>query len=186
MSVEPSENSFRFSEAQEPVFYGKAQRFCSYMGERKPIWTRSLHVEGIENFPPEGPAVIAPTHRAFWDPTYVGIISPRALYSMTKKELWMWTRPHLRPFGFLVGRLGGFPVNRQRPGPSTMKYGAEVLRNGGVVMTFPEGTSKRRGEKIYDLFEGVGQLAVNASFENPCPLIPVGIASENLRRGETV
>ena len=51
------------------------------------VWYR-FKVTGREYVPPEGPAIIAPNHKSFYDSFFVGLATPRALRFMAKQELF--------------------------------------------------------------------------------------------------
>jgi len=171
-----------FNEAQHPWFYSLV-----YGGVRSAIAIfRDIHVVGLENLPTEGKCVIAPNHRSFWDPLYMGVTAPRPVRSMAKKELW--SKPYFFRVGYLAGLVGGFPVDRNNPGSIPIRIGIKALaEDDHALMVFPESTSKIKGRAIGKLHDGAAHMAIHASSEEkPCPLVPVGIASEDLAKSETV
>jgi len=66
-----------------------------------------FQVEGGENLPKEGGAIIASTHTATLDPVLLGCAFPRPLAFMAKEELFRFP-----PFAALIRALGAFPVRR--------------------------------------------------------------------------
>ena len=69
----------------------------------------TMRVTGVENVPAEGPVVIAPNHKSFWDSFFLAAVVRRRVHFMGKAELFTGWRGRL----FLM--LGGFPVLRGRP-----------------------------------------------------------------------
>ena len=48
------------------------------------IWR--WRVEGLENFPSEGPVIVVANHVSYWDPVLIGSALPRQVFFMAKKE----------------------------------------------------------------------------------------------------
>jgi 1-acyl-sn-glycerol-3-phosphate acyltransferase len=96
---------------------------------------------------------------------------------MAKKELFMPV------FGRFITNLGAFEVDRDQPGMSSIKTSVTILREGGVLGIFPEGTRQRGQWEIGHLYSGVLRIAKMAGTE----IIPVGIAgSETVGGANTV
>jgi 1-acyl-sn-glycerol-3-phosphate acyltransferase len=121
-------------------------------------------VEGMENIPVDGPAIIASNHRSYADPPLIGSGISRIVHFLAKKELFQF-----RPFGWLITRLNAHPINRAA-GIGALKAAEEILGQGGVVIVFPEG---RRGKTDdLQLFKpGVGMLAIRSG----APIVPAYI-----------
>jgi 1-acyl-sn-glycerol-3-phosphate acyltransferase len=85
---------------------------------------------------------------------------------MAKKELFMPV------FGRFISNLGAFEVDRSQPGMSSIKTSVSILREGGVLGVFPEGTRQKGQWEIGFLHTGVLRIAKMAGTE----IIPVGIA----------
>lgn len=83
-----------------------------------------LRVKGLGNFPMRGAVVVVPSHRESSDPWVAGVALPRATYFMSKKELWTLRYKY---FGFLLGLLGAFPVDRDNPQPSSYKKANHIV-----------------------------------------------------------
>lgn len=124
-----------------------------------------LRVEGIHHLPAEGPALICANHLSLWDPPLIGSIVSRPLRFMAKEELFRY--PVL---GWLLPRIGVFPVRRGTADRSAIRQALEVLRSGGMVALFPEGARRPRGNQA-PAYPGVALLAIRSG----APVIPVGI-----------
>ncbi len=103
------------------------------------IWHR-LKVIDIEKFPKTGGLIIAANHLSHLDPPAVGISSPRRAKFVAKYELWK--SPFLK---WYFRTIGVIPIKRGGGGSSTLSVAAEAIKNGDIVVFFPEGTRSRTG-----------------------------------------
>jgi 1-acyl-sn-glycerol-3-phosphate acyltransferase len=122
-------------------------------------------VIGGENWPRRGPAIIASNHSSNADPCLVGIAFPGQIRWMAKSELW-----RIPLLGWLVTKLGAFPVHRGEADREAVRRARELLKEGWIVGMFPEGTRQRNGV-LGEAQAGVGLLAL----EPGVPVIPVRI-----------
>jgi 1-acyl-sn-glycerol-3-phosphate acyltransferase len=124
-----------------------------------------MRVEGLENFPREGPVILAGNHVTNFDVFPMQFALPRPIFFMGKAELFK------NPLMDLVIRnLSGFPVNRGETDLWAMRHAAKVLAHGQMLGMFPEGTrSKGRGLKVAKT--GSARLAIEAN----CPILPMAI-----------
>ncbi|HTA38043.1 MAG TPA: lysophospholipid acyltransferase family protein, partial [Candidatus Acidoferrales bacterium] len=90
---------------------------------------------GVENVPKTGPLIIACNHMSYLDPPGMGCFVPRRISYMAKKELF--DIPILGP---AIAAVGAYPVDRKGSARSAIKKSLEVLKAGGAVGIFPEGT----------------------------------------------
>jgi len=125
-----------------------------------------LRMDGAERIPREGAVIIAPNHKSFWDPFFVGVAMRRHVRFMGKSELFE------RPTGRLLVRLGAFPVRRGTADAEAMQTARTVLRQGGVLALFPEGTRVRDPDELGAPRSGAGRLAL----EFGAPLVPAAIS----------
>jgi 1-acyl-sn-glycerol-3-phosphate acyltransferase len=98
-------------------------------------------VQGVENFPVDGPVIMISNHVSLWDPIVAGCSVPRDVSYMAKDELF--SAPVL---GFLVRNLKTFPVKRGQGDMSAIRNSLNVLKEGRVLGMFPEGTRSKSGE----------------------------------------
>jgi 1-acyl-sn-glycerol-3-phosphate acyltransferase len=129
------------------------------------FWFR-LHVEGVENVPAEGPAVVAPNHKSFLDAFFVGLAQKRHVRFMAKVELFNG------PLGWLFPRLGAFPVRRGKSDAEALETARTILRQGGLLVVFPEGTRVEDEDALGSPHHGAGRLAA----ETGAPMVPAAIA----------
>ena len=116
---------------------------CLY-GIVKGIYYGFYHVkaEGRENLPKEPGFIIACNHRTFADPPLLAVTSMCSKFSfMAKEELF---KPPV--FGWLIRKLGAFPVVRGSGDMSVITDSVERLKEGRNLVIFPEGTRSKDGK----------------------------------------
>jgi 1-acyl-sn-glycerol-3-phosphate acyltransferase len=128
---------------------------------------QNLTVEGLENVPAEGSAIIAPNHLSVHDSTVLLGVLPRMVRFIGKAEYVQdWTTR----FGFLA--LGNIPVDRadSESGAAALDAAAAVLQAGDMFGVFPEGTRSRDG-LLHRGKTGAARLALRTG----ASIIPVGL-----------
>jgi 1-acyl-sn-glycerol-3-phosphate acyltransferase len=139
------------------------------------IWLRLSRI-GREHGRVGGPLIVAANHRSFLDPFVIAVCLPwrRPLHFVAKVELF---EPRWQ--GWLLNRLGAYPVRRGQSDEQTLITSREVLDRGGAVAIFPEGTRIRSGSLARPK-RGFGRLAL----ETGAAVLPVAVhGSEHVRRG---
>ena len=124
-----------------------------------------MHIEGADHIPDEGAAIVAPNHKSFWDSFFIGVCTRRHLRFMGKSELFEGRR------GRLLVRLGAFPVRRGQADEDALETARVILRQGGLLALFPEGTRVRDPEGLGSPKRGAGRLAL----ETGAPIVPCAI-----------
>lgn len=125
-----------------------------------------ITVIGKENIPVEkGGRIIASNHVSNNDPPFVGIVVKGKFTFMAKEELF-----RNRFFGWLIKKLGAFPVKRGAKDFAAIDKAIESLNEGRTFIIFPEGTRSKTGE-LGRPKSGVSIIAVRAK----APVIPVFI-----------
>ena len=122
-------------------------------------------IEGIENLPQNGVAILVSNHQSEWETFYFQIlVSP--LCTVLKKEL-LWV-PF---FGWALALIKPIAIDRKsRTGAlkQILQQGAEKLKQGFWVLIFPEGTRVNPGERRK--FSKTGALLAEQTGK---PVIPV-------------
>lgn len=129
-------------------------------------------VTGLENFPEEGPVIVASNHLAFLDSVIISALMPRRVAFLAKAEYV--NSPGLKGFAMkkVFELIDIIPVNRadQSERLKALGHGLERLRAGGVFGIYPEGTRSRDGY-LYRGRIGVAWLAHMTG----APVVPVGL-----------
>jgi 1-acyl-sn-glycerol-3-phosphate acyltransferase len=132
------------------------------------FWRITTRVEGAENIPDAGGAVIAITHFGYLDFALVEYVTwhhnRRRIRFMAKAEVFKrW------PIGFFMRNMRHIPVDRSA-GRAAFAAAVDALRAGELVGVFPEGTVSRAFE-VQPLKTGAARLAAEAGV----PIIPVAV-----------
>ncbi len=93
-----------------------------------------IEVRGAENVPTRGPVVVAANHVGFLDGPLMAVLGPRPVHALTKREMFTGV------MGRFLRASGQIPVWRREPDPAAVRTALRVLRDGGVVGVFPEGS----------------------------------------------
>ncbi len=130
------------------------------------------HVEGRDNVPAEGAAIIASNHLSFSDSIFMPLMVKRKVIFVAKAEYF--TGKGLRGLlikMFFVG-TGTIPVDRSggRAAQAAIETGLRVLREGKLFGIYPEGTRSPDG-RLYRGKTGVARLAL----ESGAPVVPVAM-----------
>jgi glycerol-3-phosphate dehydrogenase (NAD(P)+) len=122
-----------------------------------------------------GGLIVAANHRSFLDPFAIGAALPwrRPMNYVAKIELF-----ERRWQGWLLSRLGAFPIRRGESDELAMETARLTVERGGTVCIFPEGTRIRHGT-LATPKRGVGRLALQTG----APVLPTAVfGSEHVRR----
>ncbi len=126
-------------------------------------------VKGRERIPRSGGLIVASNHISFWDPPMVGSAMTRESHFLAKSELF--STPVLGP---LIRSVNAIPIRRGVADMSGMARAIDVLRDGGALLMFPEGSRMKDGE-LHPARPGVGMLAVSANVA----IVPCYISGSN-------
>jgi 1-acyl-sn-glycerol-3-phosphate acyltransferase len=129
-------------------------------------------VEGLDNVPKQGPAILASNHLSFSDSIFMPLVVPRKVTFVAKAEYFTgkgikgWLKKM-----FFVG-TGTIPVDRSggRAAQAALDTQLRVLREGELAGIYPEGTRSPDG-RLYRGKTGVARLAL----ESGAPVIPVAM-----------
>lgn len=133
----------------------------------------SLRVIDAANVPLSGPLLVVANHQHNADPVLLAAACPRPLFFMAKKELF--ATPGL---GWLLERLGAFPVDRGASDRHAIRYAEAVLAQGHALAMFPEGTRSRTG-RLGEGLPGAGLILLRSG----APVLPVAIAGSEALPG---
>ncbi len=131
-------------------------------------------VEGIENIPAEGPAILASNHLSFSDSFFLPAVLDRKVTFIAKSEYF--TSPGVKgklTAAFFKG-VGQLPVDRsggRGAGEAAIKSGIEVLERGELFGIYPEGTRSPDGR----LYRGKPGGLARVALATGAPVIPVAM-----------
>lgn len=128
------------------------------------LW--DLKIEGLENIPATGPAILTPNHLSFCDSVFVPAALDRRVWAIGKAEYMDdWKTKHIfSAFGMIpVDRSGG------KAAQVALDTAASVLDSGNLFLIYPEGTRSRSGN-LHKGRTGPARLSARCN----APIIPVG------------
>jgi long-chain acyl-CoA synthetase len=124
---------------------------------------------GVENLPPKGPYIIAPNHLSNADAPAVMSAMPWSIGSQT--FFLGITKFFGGPITSRIAKvIQVIPVDMDAKLYSALRLSAFVLRQGKVLLVFPEGSRSRDGT-IKEFKKGVGIIAKELNV----PIVPVAI-----------
>lgn len=131
-------------------------------------WT----VEGAEHVPAAGPVVLVSNHLHLLDPPLLAASCKRRVHPMAKRELF-----ETPLVGWVLWPYGAFPVRRFSADMGALRAARGYLRNGHVVLMFPEGT-RSKDARLHPALPGAAMVALLAN----APVVPVAITgTESIR-----
>ncbi|MFJ1583416.1 lysophospholipid acyltransferase family protein [Streptomyces sp. NPDC088197] len=131
-------------------------------------------VEGLENIPREGPAILASNHLSFSDSFFLPAMLDRKVTFIAKAEYF--TSPGVKgklTAAFFKG-VGQLPVDRsgaRGAGEAAVKSGIAVLERGELFGIYPEGTRSPDGR----LYRGKPGGLARVALASGAPVIPVAM-----------
>ncbi len=135
----------------------------------RPVAARLVHrrwrleVHHPERVPAAGGVILAANHVGVIDGPLLAVFSPRPVHVLTKQEMYAG------PLGGFLRRTGQIPLDRYHADPGAIRSCLRVVRDGGVVGIFPEG-SRGDGE-LHRFHHGAAYLALVTGV----PVVPVTI-----------
>ncbi len=120
-------------------------------------------VEGLENLPAAGPAIVMINHAAFLDPIAVLGSLPRNVVPLAKAEVY-W----IPIWGIFPWLWEVIPVRRGEFDREALRRALAVLAAGEIVLLAPQGT---RQPALHEAKEGVAYLA----YKSGAPIVPVAV-----------
>ena len=121
-----------------------------------------IEVVGLEHIPPSDGFILAGNHRSYFDPVLILTWLSRPGYSFAKAELF-----HNPLFGYILHCCLAMPVRRAVADRKALAKAANVIKEGKMLVMFPEGTRCRTGDFL-PAKPGIGLVAMAAG----CSIIP--------------
>ncbi len=129
-------------------------------------------VEGVENVPETGGAILASNHLSFSDSIFLPLVLKRKVVFLGKEEYFTGTGVKGYATKAFMEGVGTIPVHRGggRASEAALRTGMQVVQGGELLGIYPEGTRSPDG-RLYRGKTGVARLAI----ESGVPIIPVAM-----------
>ncbi len=127
-----------------------------------------IKVEGLENLPKKGPAIIAANHLSFLDSFFIPlVVNYRKVTYLAKADYFKSWKT-----AWFFKMAGQIPTEREggKKSEQALNTALRVLREGKLLGIYPEGTRSPDG-KLHRGRTGVARLAVAAQV----PIVPCGL-----------
>lgn len=137
------------------------------------IFFRRIEIVGWEHVPADAPVIFAVNHpNALIDPVFLLCFAPRPVSFLAKAPLL--TMPLI---GWFARALDTIPVYRKQDNLGTSNVATfdrarEVLKRGGTIAIFPEGTT-HSDSKLRELKTGAARIAIGAGID--VLIVPTGL-----------
>lgn len=126
------------------------------------VFSQIVHpfkVEGKENMPLSGKAILCANHQSLQDPLALATYIKRKMHFMAKKELF-----NVKLLGKILSALGAFPVARGQNDLTAIRTAFKLLAEDKAMGIFPEGTRFTDGE-MHEAKNGVAMIALRTGAE---------------------
>ncbi|MBD2082741.1 1-acyl-sn-glycerol-3-phosphate acyltransferase [Leptolyngbya sp. FACHB-17] len=135
------------------------------------LYFGSIKIHGREYLPKQGPLILASKHSSRWDPLVLSLLSREPLRFMTNANQFEGIQ------GWLIERLGAFPVNLSRPSISSMRCAVDLLCAGCKLVIFPEGGIVR-DRPLREFKTGLARLVLQAEASGrvQVPIVPIALS----------
>ncbi len=149
------------------------------------VYYRKIHIEGKENLPKEGPFLIVANHPgSFLDPINIATQVNQKISFLAKGVMFK-----NKIIASILRGLNMVPIHRAQDNPEMLNQNKEVfkacfqkLKDNGVIMIFPEGTSEME-RRLRKIKTGAARIALGAEKEYNYSLnmkiVPVGLNYTN-------
>ena len=129
-------------------------------------------VEGADNVPESGAAILASNHLSFSDSIFLPLALSRRITFPAKMEYFTGSGIKGRLTRWFFKGVGQIPIDRSggRASEAALQSGLRVLRKGDLFGIYPEGTRSPDG-RLYKGKTGIARMALEAG----CPVIPVAM-----------
>ena len=123
---------------------------------------------GTENIPRDGAIIFAGNHRHAFDPIVVMTHTKRTVHYMAKESLFKGLH------GMVLKSIGLIKIYRSKGNSMAVKEALEILKNGGTVGVFPEGTRNKTDEELLRFRSGTVRIAKQSNTK----IVPFAIKGE--------
>ncbi|MFI1208025.1 lysophospholipid acyltransferase family protein [Streptomyces sp. NPDC020802] len=131
-------------------------------------------VEGLENIPADGPAILASNHLSFSDSFFLPAVLDRKVTFIAKAEYFTTPGVKGRMTAAFFKGVGQLPVDRsgaRGAGEAAVRSGIDVLERGELFGIYPEGTRSPDGR----LYRGKPGGLARVALASGAPVVPVAM-----------
>ncbi|MFN7156583.1 MAG: MFS transporter [Acidovorax sp.] len=148
-------------------------RFVAWMSSR---FVYRFKVQGDENLPAQGAAILACNHVSFVDAVLLMAASPRPIYFVMDHRIF-----RVPVLGWLFRLAKAIPIAPYKDDPKTYEAAfdraAQVLREGDLLAIFPEGGITKDGQ-LQEFKGGIMKIIERAREEGiEAPVIPMALTN---------
>jgi len=135
------------------------------------LYFASITIHGREHLPEQGPFILASKHFSRWDPLVLSLLSQEPLRFMTNANQFEGIQ------GWMIERLGAFPVNLSHPGIASLRCAIDLLHAGRKLVIFPEGGIVR-DRPLREFKTGLARLVLQAEANGgiKIPILPIALS----------
>lgn len=130
------------------------------------------HIEGVDNIPREGPAIIVCNHLSFVDSVFLPLAVPRRMSYLAKSDYFTGKGVRGAIVKWFFTASGQLPIDRAggKASEASLNTGLQVLAEGRILGLYPEGTRSPDG-RLYRGRTGVARMVLEAHV----PVIPMAV-----------
>ena len=134
-------------------------------------------VEGGENIPVAGAAILASNHLSFSDSIFLPLVVPRKITFLAKADYFTGTGMKGRLTKHFFHGVGQVPIDRSGGAKSeaALRTAKRILAEGKLLGLYPEGTRSPDG-RLYRGKTGVARMALEAGV----PVVPVAMVNTDV------
>lgn len=108
---------------------------------------------GLENIPENEPIIFVGNHRHAFDPIVVMTYTNRLVHYMAKESLFKGFH------GWILKQIGLIKIYRTKSNPIAVIEAENILKNGGTLGIFPEGTRNKTNNELLKFRKGAVAIA---------------------------
>jgi acyl-[acyl-carrier-protein]-phospholipid O-acyltransferase / long-chain-fatty-acid--[acyl-carrier-protein] ligase len=127
-----------------------------------------IHLEGRENVPSKGGAVLAPNHISMVDAVLLWAAIDRPIRFLMFKD--NYEHPLIKPFAKIMGIIPISSSQRPREMIHSLRIATQALKDGEIIGIFPEGQMTRIGQML-PFKRGIERIVKGVDV----PIIPVNL-----------